>query len=197
MNKTKQRLGRSGCGWLALATALLPAAAGADVGPKLGTGWYGLGGVTAGVAIHPDRPTAAVVGAEASLTWLDTDTLWWAGATVDTLYDFSPDHWRVAAGPHVGRGPLGLDVGGVAAFTRDGVVWGVQVRPVLTMGVFAIYGRWLQFPSGPETERHAGEIGLIIKAPFLEAPPPKRPLPRQPRTEPVERPDGLPVGVVP
>jgi len=195
MNKAKQGWWRSGAVMVAL--CLLPAAASADMGPRLSTGWYGLGGITTGVAIHPDRPTAAVVGAEASLSWLDTDSLWWAGATADTVYDFSPDHWRVSVGPHLGRGPLGLDIGGVAAFTRDGVVWGVQVRPVLTMGIFAVYGRRLQFPTGPETERHAGEIGLILKAPFLAPPPRKRPLPGPERGDPVNRTDRLPGGVVP
>lgn len=161
-----------------LGVVLLPGLAWADMGPRLGTGFYGLAGVQGGVAVHPRLGTAGVVGAEASLTWLNVDHLWWAGLTTDAVYDFSPDHVRWAMGPHGGWGPFGVDVGAVVAFTRDGMVWGAQVRPVVTMGVLSIYGRWLQFPTTAETERHAGEIGMTVKMPLFGAPPPPRPRPR-------------------
>lgn len=167
-----------------LLAVLLPGLAWADAAPRLGTGWHGLAGVQSGVAIHPSRSTAGVVGLEASLTWLDVDQLWWAGLTTDALYDFGPDHVRWAIGPHAGWGPFGVDVGGVVAFTRDGMMWGAQVRPVLTIGVLALYGRWLQFPTSAETERHAGEVGVIVKLPLFGATPPPRPRPLPTPTPP-------------
>lgn len=148
------------------ALALLASQAIADVAPPLGSGIHGLVGANLGAALHGQGKSGALVGVEASAAWLDPDrSLWWGGGYLDVLRDVGTGVWRSGVGPEFGWGPFGLDFG-LAMRWQDGVRVGWQVRPMLTLGVLSVYGRWESVAGEPG----GGflELGLLIKAAVRE-----------------------------
>jgi hypothetical protein len=174
-------------GAIALIVTLWPVGVQADVAPPLGSGIHGLAGVNLGGAFHGGTKTGLVVGVEGSAAWFDPNrSLWWGGAYLDVLHDFGTGTWRSGVGPEFGWGPFGLDFG-LAMTWEGGVHVGWQVRPLLTLGILTVYGRW---------ERVAVEgngfleLGVLIKAAVREParrqyhrhvpPPPELPEPGTP-----------------
>jgi len=152
---------------LALAVVLLAAApARADMGPKITSGWYLPTGITMGGGIHPDDQHGFLLGAEVSGCYLSARSMLWAGAYVDGLYDFGPNAFRYSIGPEVGVSVLGLDFGYLGVVDdQDGYASGIQLRAIVSMGIFAAYGRWGHV-FGDVSEHDFGEVGVLIKVPI-------------------------------
>ena len=138
------------------------------------------GGANVGVSSHDQIANGFVLGAEASLVFLhlgagnpppDADapgvpsgTPGWVGLYTDVVRDTGSDTTRFTIGPELGITVVGVD-GGLLAQLGDEGRWGLTVRPVLTLGVLALYGRFGHFMDDlPEPEFF--ETGLLIKVPL-------------------------------
>jgi hypothetical protein len=120
---------------------------------------YLLAGVPLAVSTHP----GFTVGAEASLAcWgcVDLTDLSWLGVYVDGVRDFGTDSFRFSAGPELGFGILGVDGGVMISTDADDTRAGWTVRGLLTFGIIAAYGRYIDVRDEPVS----GEFGLLLKA---------------------------------
>jgi len=125
--------------------------------------WYLPVGLNAGITGVGSSRVGAILGAEASVAKLMPD-MGWFGAYVDGGYMTAERAVRFSVGPEVGYSLLGLDAGflDVVAGGRDLV--GFTVRPMLTIGLVALYGRWdhtVSFGGGDN-----GQIGVLLKYPL-------------------------------
>lgn len=138
-------------------------------------------GANLGLSMHDVASSGFVLGGEASLVLLHLEndesehggdapgvpmigTPSWLGLYGDVVRDTGSDTTRFSIGPEIGHGILGID-GGLLAQVGDESRWGVTVRPVLTIGVVALYGRWGHFYDDlPETD--FVEAGLLLKWAF-------------------------------
>ncbi len=137
-------------------------------------------GVNLGVSIHDEADDGLVFGGESSLVLLhlhqeDDDhgdapgipvigTPTWVGIYGDVLRDTGSDTTRLSVGPELGHELIGVD-GGLLVQLGDERRWGFTVRPVLTLGIFAVYGRWDHF-LGDEPRADVVETGMLIKLPL-------------------------------
>lgn len=137
------------------------------------TGWYAPSGVAIGASIHPERPNGLVVGLEQSLVYqVGPRASWWGGVSAEALYDFGPSWGRVAVGPELGYGIVGLDGGFLALWRgQHAAEGGVQGRLLVTIGVAAVYGR-LATVWGDERFSF-GEAGVLLKWPWSLGGPPR------------------------
>jgi len=125
----------------------------APVGLNLG---YGAGRNSAGAG-------ALLLGLEASVVYLTQDQLWF-GIYADGLHDFGAAEQRFSTGPEFGVGPFGVDGGLLLLQTPEGLEQGMVVRPLLTVGILAAYGR-LGYQLTHERDAFA-ELGLLAKYPL-------------------------------
>ena len=148
----------------------------ADAGPKIRSGWYGPVGFNFGGAIHGEGVSNGfLLGAEGSLVHFDASDLGlWVGGYVDALGDFGADALRASIGPEIGYRLVGVDAGYVLDVSPLGVHHGICVRPVVTVAIFALYGRFGYLFTREEAPTF-GEIGLLVKIPLDVATHPVRP----------------------
>jgi hypothetical protein len=139
-------------------------------------------GVNLGRSIYDQAGDGFVLGGESSLVLLhlgdddgaDVDhdtpgipmigTPTWVGIYGDVLRDTGSDTTRISFGPELGHELIGVD-GGLLVQLGDQRRWGFTVRPVLTVGVLAIYGRWGHFLDD-EPRPDVVEAGLLVKLPL-------------------------------
>lgn len=98
--------------------------------------------------------SAVIAGVESSIVHLEE--LAWVGAYGDAVYSFGEQHARLSLGPEFGIGPFGLDGGYVVAIGEGGPQQGVAIRPMLTVGLVALYYRYEQL-SGRSLPRNADQ----------------------------------------
>lgn len=131
-----------------------------EFGPR--ASWVVLAGPTGGGSFGTPGG-GGFVGGELSLARLER--AFWYGLYADGSYDFGHADATFTAGPSLGLGFFGLD-GGVALRAGDSGDFsdpGATARFMVTSGFFAIYGRWLFFPSADE---HVGQVGVLLKFPI-------------------------------
>lgn len=129
-----------------------------------GPGWYIPVGVNLGASLVPPQDRyGLVVGLEGSAAWIED--LVWYGGYVDCLYDSGLGMGRVSLGPEVGFAFFGIDGGAVIQMDEHGATLGLAVRPVVTIGFAAVYGRWIHlFDGGAGLD--VGEVGMLFKVPI-------------------------------
>ncbi len=166
-------------GLLALLIAVAGAPARASeipLGPV--TGWYGLVGPVIGGAFPGTRdykgkqyPVGGfVLGLEGSLVHIE-NTERWAGVyaevaaiPVHPASQTSGTHgFRLSVGPEAGMSVVGLDGGYVLEAYNGRLHHGLQVRGLLTIGVAAVWVRWVQLLG--VSGSHA-EMGVLLKVPI-------------------------------
>ncbi len=149
---------------LALVAACAPSTALADAGPKIENSLWLPIGINTGYAINPAHVSNGfLIGAEASLVYLDRSAKW-AGVYTDLLRDFGSDTTRWSAGAEFGVTIFGLDLGYVRSY-GDTDWSGVRGRFLLSMAAIHLYGGHGWILSGDETEVY-GEVGLLLKFPI-------------------------------
>jgi hypothetical protein len=127
-------------------------------------GWYLPVGINAGFAVLAKSSPGAVVGAEASVVHLG-DQESWLGAYVDAAYITNENATRFSAGPEIGFFIFGLDGGFLDVIDHGRDLAGFTLRPMLTLGVVAIYARWDHTFSRDDREDGA-QIGILLKLPI-------------------------------
>ncbi len=129
---------------------------------------WGLVGANAGATFHPGGP-GFLLGGEASLALAEakrrTLKAWWYGAYADAVYDFSAKRTRMSIGPEIGYGVFGLDAGALVEAGGGKALFGLVVRPVLTLGAVALYGRVGVLPAASYGPLF-GEAGVLLKFPW-------------------------------
>jgi len=162
---------------VAVGCSLAPrgAHAGGELGLHLHTG------VNLGRSIYDEAGDGFVFGGETSLVLLhlaegdhdhDGDapgipmfgTPTWVGIYGDVLRDTGSNTTRMSIGPEFGRELIGVD-GGLLVQLGDQRRWGVTVRPVVTFGVVALYGRWGHFLDD-QPQPDLVEAGFLLKLPL-------------------------------
>jgi hypothetical protein len=149
----------------ALAIALLPSRTRADAGfPIPDPGWYSLVGGNVGMSLLARQSNGAVLGAEASIVHLGREATW-AGGYIDVVHDTSWNTQRISIGPELGLAMFGIDGGYLMQLDHGALEHGVVVRPLITFGVVALYGRYGHLFIGDGREDF-GELGLLLKYPI-------------------------------
>jgi hypothetical protein len=143
-----------------------PRRAASDAMPPAAPGWYVPVGINLGGSLHHDVPGGFLLGGEVSVVNRNqASQAVWVGGYADGLWDFGADHARISIGPEIGYGPLGFDLGYVAAVGRDdGYHHGIAGRGVVTLSLVAFYVRVGKI-FDIEEEAY-GEIGALIKLPL-------------------------------
>lgn len=119
-------------------------------------------GVTTGGSFGSLGP-GGYVGGEWSLAWMHQGL--WGGLYADGWYDFGQQATTFTLGPEIGFWVLGLDGGlGVRLGREDTPELGFQGRVLLTLGNFALYGRYGGWP-GADGMSHVGQVGVTLKLP--------------------------------
>ena len=147
---------------LALAVLLGSRAAFADAVPKIPPGFRLPVGFWTALAIH-DGDDGFMGALEASLVYTDRDYTW-VGGYADIGRDFAAERTRLTIGPEIGSGFFGVDAGYALELGGPNPRHGVVVRPLLSLGVIMIGGRFGHFFG--EVEESFGEVGLLIKIPI-------------------------------
>jgi hypothetical protein len=137
-------------------------------------------GANIGLSSHEQSSSGFLVGGEASLAFLHLKaderehegdapgvpmigTPIWLGLYADLLRDTGSDTTRMSVGPELGTALIGVD-GGLLAEVGGDTRWGVTVRPVLTVGLVSLYGRWGHFADDLR-DPDFFEAGLLLKVP--------------------------------
>jgi hypothetical protein len=129
--------------------------------PWVHPGWYLPVGIDAGVAFLRGS-AGAILGVEASVVHIDRRNAW-LGAYAEAAYLTNEGATRFSIGPEVGFLILGLDGGFLDVVDHGNSLVGFTLRPMLTFGVLAVYGRWDHtFSNGGED---GGQIGILVKVP--------------------------------
>ena len=127
------------------------------------TGWYLPVGINAGVAGIGSHDVGAILGGEASVARLTGHTQWF-GVYADGGYMTNGRALRFSGGPEAGLGFIGIDGGFLDVVESGHNLVGFTVRPLLTIGFLAVYGRWDHtFSSGGQD---TGQIGVLVKWPI-------------------------------
>jgi hypothetical protein len=127
-------------------------------------GWYSLVGANVGMSVLARQSNGAVLGAEASIVHLSRD-VFWAGGYVDALHDTSWGAQRISIGPELGAAIFGIDGGYLMQIDHGSIEHGFVVRPLITFGVLALYGRYGHLFIGDGRDDF-GELGLLLKYPI-------------------------------
>lgn len=124
--------------------------------------WYFIGGVTSGASVVADD-RGGFVGGELSLVRLRDRK--WLGFYADGYYDFGVDGTYITAGPELGIGVLGVDLGGVLRFAEGESEIGASARAVISLGLFSIYGRYIYMNS--DFDDQVVQVGAMLKFPLI------------------------------
>jgi hypothetical protein len=104
-----------------------------------------------------------VLGGEASLVYLGEESPgFFGGLTVDGVYDWSRHGARVMTGPVLGLWFGGIDGGYVADFSTGRLRHGAAIRVFCTVGVLAIYARYVTVWQAQDSM----DFGLNVKLPL-------------------------------
>jgi hypothetical protein len=159
---------------VAIASTLFAADALADFGPKFNDDWFFPVGVNAAAAFgNSSRSAGFVGGLEASLVHIDKD-LDWVGAYGDVSFDTGIHRTRLTIGPEIGAACFGVDGGFAMLLGGDKPYPGFALRPMITLSLVTLYGRFVDFPGEP-TNTAWGELGVLIKIPIPISETPARP----------------------
>jgi hypothetical protein len=150
-----------------------PAAAPAPVPPvrregMLPEGWFLPVGASVGSVTHPTGAQDAFGGAEASVVLFPVGHGFWSGLYADVIYDAASRRTRTSPGLEVGYLFLGVDGGPFFQLGDPAVRAGMEVRPMLSLGVVHLYGRWGWLWSSPGDD-HFTEVGVLLKYPIFLA----------------------------
>jgi hypothetical protein len=122
-----------------------------------------LGGETSLVLLHSGRQDDDGVDHDTpGIPMIGTPT--WVGIYGDVLRDTGSDTTRISIGPELGRELIGVD-GGLLVQLGDQRRWGFTVRPCLTVGLVALYGRWGHLVDD-EPRQDVVETGILVKLPL-------------------------------
>jgi hypothetical protein len=131
-------------------------------------GVWGLFGVSASIAGHARAPIGLALGPELSFAYQPEMGGFWVGGYVDAKYDFGSQEGRISAGPELGVAFFGVDGGLYRRVGSGPDQFGLQVRALLTMGVFALYGGYGATLAGAGAQSsNFFEVGLMAKYPKL------------------------------
>lgn len=129
---------------------------------------YILGGLSGGGSFG-SYGGGGYVGGELSLAFLKE--LLWGGVYIDGTYDFAHLASTFSVGPEFGFGPFGFDGGVAMRFgLEDEPEIGAHGRFLITLGTFALYGRYGYWPDAFEAV-HIGQVGVLLKLPFWNSTP--------------------------
>ena len=124
-----------------------------------------LGGLTGGGSFG--SAAGGYAGGELSGVWLKEGL--WGGFYADTVYDFGRGSTAITVGPEFGLAVLGFDGGvGFRFGEEDEAELGYQGRGMVTLGNFAIYGRYGFWPDSDDA-KHIGQVGVLLKMPLWNA----------------------------
>jgi hypothetical protein len=133
-------------------------------------GWFLPVGVGVASVSHSQGASGTAVGAEASVVYFPVGHGFWNGAYADGLYDTGSRRVRMSTGLEVGYVFLGVDGGPVAQVGEAPARFGLEVRPMLSLGVMHLYGRW-GWLFGDAAGGAFREIGVLVKLPIRIADP--------------------------
>jgi hypothetical protein len=138
-----------------------PAAMGGTMMP---TGMFLMVGPDLSLVFDRAEGAEFALGGEVSLVSLN-ENLFWAGSYLDAVYSTQSEETRLSVGPELGVSFIGLDAGYLLKLGgAHGTQHGINLRPMLTMGVVTTYFRsaWL-FGSNSDW---SGELGVLLKFPL-------------------------------
>jgi hypothetical protein len=120
-------------------------------------------GGSAAVTGHKKADTGATFGGEVSVVRL-TESGVWFGGYMDARYDLTAEEGRVSFGPEVGFAFFGIDAGIYRRIGPGPDQWGMQVRPMITTGIFTLYGAYGSTVGASTTNFY--EAGILLKVPI-------------------------------